>query len=86
MAPGSYLGFHSAAPETDPLVRDDATNAKIADYLRYMGAPKEIIELQPKAEPTEVNYINRDQAKAWGVLKERPPVSTGAGSRPVADQ
>jgi hypothetical protein len=81
MAPGTQLGFHSAAPETS-LVRHEETNRLIGIYLRQMGAPEQVIELQPKADPTTLNYVTRDQAQRWGILKDRPPAATEVKTRP----
>jgi uncharacterized protein YecT (DUF1311 family) len=80
MEPGSKLGFHSAFRDTGPKVRDDAYNKFVADYLTWMGAPQQIIDLQRKADPCCVNYVSYIQAKNWGVLKERPGLA-GATAR-----
>ena len=31
-----------------------------------------MIDLQPKADPSRLNYIDYNQAKAWGMLGDRP--------------
>jgi hypothetical protein len=87
MGLGTRLGFHSAYSETGPKIRSESANLLIAGYLRYMGAPQQIIDLQPKADPNGANYVSRDQAQRWGVLKGRPPPPEGrATSNPVVRQ
>jgi hypothetical protein len=65
------LGLHSASTESTGKRHEEA-NRKIAIYLKAMGAPQEVIDLQSKADPCCINYIDYTQAKAWGLLNERP--------------
>jgi uncharacterized protein YecT (DUF1311 family) len=69
---GTRLGFHSSRPETGEVVRDEYANKKVAEYLVYMGAPQQIIDLFPKADPCCLTYVSYSQAKNWGVLEEKP--------------
>jgi hypothetical protein len=66
------LGVHSAITEGEPTVRHEEANKIIAVYLRNMGAPQAMIDLQPLADPCCINYIDYAQAKKWGLLSERP--------------
>jgi hypothetical protein len=72
MDPGTRLGFHTTYSEDGKKRRDDESNKKIAAYLAWAGAPQQIIDLQPKADPCCLNYVSSDWAKKWGALKERP--------------
>lgn len=71
------LGFHSASMITGGQ-RDEGGNFKIAEYLRYLDTPQKVIDLQRKADPSSMSYINYAQAKAWGLLgpvkhQQKPP-------------
>jgi hypothetical protein len=66
------LGVHSAITEGERTVRHEGANKIIAVYLRNMGAPQAMIDLQPLADPCCINYIDYAQAKKWGLLSERP--------------
>ena len=60
------LGFHSAATtRSPPYKRSELSNAAIAAYMASMGVPQQVIDLQPKADPCCVNYVDYTQAKAW---------------------
>ena len=63
------LGLHSAITETGE--RHKEANEKIAIYMKEMGAPQPMIDLQPKADPCCINWVDYPQAKAWGLL-DRP--------------
>jgi hypothetical protein len=65
------LGFHSAS-KGDTYARFEEGNRKIAEYLTKLGTPQKVIDLQPKADPCCFNYIEYAQAKAWGLLSDRP--------------
>ncbi len=64
------LGFHSASDAS--RVRSERGNAKIAKFMAAMGIPQELIDLQPKADPCCVNYLNYAQAQAWKLLSGQP--------------
>jgi hypothetical protein len=65
------LGFHSVAyPNTE--MRNDEGNREFADFMRRIGVPQQVIDLQPMADPCCLNYVDYLQAKVWGLLKERP--------------
>jgi hypothetical protein len=67
------LGFHSARTQrTPPYERSERGNAIMAAYMAGIGVPQQVIELQPKADPCCLNYIDYAQAKAWGLLSDRP--------------
>jgi hypothetical protein len=67
------LGVHSASTEREPTgERHEEANRIIAVYMEYMGAPQEMIDLWPLADPCCINYIDYAQAKKWGLLSERP--------------
>jgi hypothetical protein len=68
--PHARLGFHSAG--WPPHKRSESGNAAEAAFMASMSAPKELIDLQPIADPCCVNYVNHAQAKAWGLLTDRP--------------
>ena len=69
----SRLGFHSAAMSwQQPYKRNEPANAAIAAYMAGMGVPQQVIDLQPKADPCCLNYVEYVQAKAWGLLSDRP--------------
>jgi hypothetical protein len=36
-----------------------------------LGVPQQVIDMQPKADPCCLNYIDHAQAKAWGLLSDR---------------
>jgi hypothetical protein len=67
------LGLHSALTESTGERYEEA-NRKIAIYLEAMGAPQEAIDLRSKADPCCINHIDYTQAKAWGLLNERPVI------------
>jgi hypothetical protein len=71
MDPGTRLGFHSAWPEGSPVTRDEHANKKVGEYLAWMGAPQQVIDFQPKADPCCLNYLSQKELKAMGALKER---------------
>jgi hypothetical protein len=67
------LGFHSAATtRRPPYKRSEVGNAAIAAYMASMGVPQQVIDLQPKADPCCLNYVEYAQAKAWGLVSDRP--------------
>ena len=66
------LGFHSAATPLKPPTRSEAGNRAWAAYLAEMGAPQQLIDLQPKADPCCLKYVDHARAKAWGLLSDRP--------------
>jgi hypothetical protein len=67
------LGFHSASVSlTERWKRNEDGNKIIALYLLGLGVPQQVIDLQPKADPCCVNYIDHTQAKAWGLLSDHP--------------
>jgi hypothetical protein len=66
------LGFHSAATAMrPPYKRNEPANGTIALYMARLGVPQQVIDLQPKADPCCLNYIDHAQAKAWGLLSDR---------------
>jgi hypothetical protein len=66
------LGFHSAATTpTPPYRRSEPGNARMATYMTGMGVPQQVIDLQPKADPCCLNYVDYAQAKAWRLLSDR---------------
>jgi hypothetical protein len=70
---GARLGFHSAATtRRPPFTRHEGANRAIAAYFRALGdVPEQLIELQPTADPSTLNYVTYAQAKAWGMLSDR---------------
>jgi len=62
------LGLHSAATSMGGK-RSDESNRRIAYYLREMDAPREFIDLWPRADPAGLNFVYFDQAKAWGLVE-----------------
>jgi hypothetical protein len=36
--------------------------------MASMGVPQQVVDLQPKADPCCLNYIDHAQAKDWGLL------------------
>jgi hypothetical protein len=64
------LGFHSAATgRSPPSERHERGNAAIAACMASMGVQaQQVIDLQPKADPCCLNYIDHAQAKDWGLL------------------
>jgi hypothetical protein len=63
------LGFHRAATRRrPPYERHERGNAAIAAYMASIGVPQQVIDLQPKADPCCLNYIDHAQAKDWGLL------------------
>jgi hypothetical protein len=70
--PSAKLGFHSASA-TFGGKRSENTNKKIGEYLRSMGAPQELIDLQPKADPCCVSLVSRETAVSWGLIATWPP-------------
>ena len=86
------LGFHSAATPLKPPTRSEAGNRAWAAYLAEMGVPQQLIDLQPKADPCCLKYVDHAQAKAWGLLSARsakqqalppPKVQQPAATRPA---
>jgi hypothetical protein len=69
------LGFPGASSAAD-----DFTHAVLAMYMKSMGAPQQLIDLQRLADPCCMNSIGYDQAKEWGVLSEIKPRSSPARS------
>jgi hypothetical protein len=66
------LGFHSTAKQNKPpYERSESGNAMVAVYMAGMGVPQQVIDLQPKADPCCLNYIDYAKAKAWGLLSDR---------------
>ena len=49
-----------------------------------LGVPQQLIELQPKADPCCVNYIDYAQAKAWGLVSDRSAKELQAMLTPTA--
>ena len=71
--PRARLGFHSARKQLKPpYERSEPGNAIQAAYMASIGVPQQVIDLQPKADPCCLNYIDHAQAKAWGLLSDRP--------------
>jgi hypothetical protein len=66
------LGLHSAGFIDRPWERAEKANKEIATWLKWAGAPQQMIELQPKADLYDINYVTYDMAKEWGILKPRP--------------
>jgi hypothetical protein len=60
------LGFHSVYDVWRQ--RSEDGNKKIAVYLKMMGAPQQLIDLQPIVDPCCLNFIDRDQALQWRLL------------------
>jgi hypothetical protein len=89
------LGFHSAATERrPPYERHERGNAAIAAYMASMGVPQQVIDLQPKADPCCLNYVEYAQANDWGLLSDRSakqqqalptPETQEPGSQEAAD-
>ena len=44
----------------------------IAAYMTRMGAPQQMINMQPKTESHLMKYVDYEQAKAWVLLNPRP--------------
>jgi hypothetical protein len=55
------LGFHSGS-HTETGKRLEEANEKIAIYMKQMGAPQPMIDLQPKADPCCINFVDFPQA------------------------
>jgi hypothetical protein len=51
-----------------------------------MGIPQKVIDLQPKADPCCLNYIDHAQAKALGLLSDRPANQQQALPTPFTQQ
>jgi hypothetical protein len=67
------LGVHSASTESGPHgKRHEEANKIIAVYLEHMGAPQEMIDLWPVADPCCINYSDFLQANKWGLVGQRP--------------
>jgi hypothetical protein len=83
------LGFHSAATgRSPPYERHERGNAAIAAYMASMGVQaQQVIDLQPKADPCCLNYIDHAEAKDWGLLngsaeqQQALPTHARAGGR-----
>jgi hypothetical protein len=58
----------------------------VADYMAGMGIPQKVIDLQPKADPCCLNYIDHAQAKALGLLSDRPANQQQALPTPFTQQ
>jgi len=76
------LGLHSAGTPGNPYVdwpplphRSEKLNKEIGIYLESMGAPQSVIDLWPQADPTAMNFITYSQARNWGLIRERPPIT-----------
>jgi hypothetical protein len=85
----SRLGFHSASPSKERRhERDEEGNIQIAFYMRMIGVPQQVIELQPKADPCCFNYVDYKQARAWGLLEGQKlaPGEIAAPSAPSGRQ
>jgi hypothetical protein len=52
---------------------DDLKHAVLAIYVKSMGAPQQLIDLQRLADPCCMNSIGYDEAKEWGLLSEIKP-------------
>jgi hypothetical protein len=64
------LGFHSASRLKERRYeRDQEGNIQIAFYMRIIGVPQQVIDLQSKADPCCFNYVDYKQARAWGLLE-----------------
>jgi hypothetical protein len=66
------LGLHSAAAGGN---RNDEFNRRITYYLREMDAPREFIDLWPRADPSGMNFVYLEQAEAWGLVENVSPSS-----------
>ena len=66
------LGLHSASTWEPPYERYEPGNTAIAAFLTELDIPHPVIALQPKADPCCLNYIDHEQANAWGLLSARP--------------
>lgn len=65
----SRLGFHTAIRlPVGSNIRHEEGNAFIGQFMRGMGAPQALVELQPKAEACCFSYVSHDKAEAWGLL------------------
>jgi hypothetical protein len=71
------LGFHSAAATLyPPYERYEQGDLIMGKYLAALGVPKEVIDLQPQADPCCFNYVGHEQAQAWGLLGKVPETQT----------
>jgi hypothetical protein len=81
------LGFHSVSKQgKPPYERSEPGNARVAAHLAVMGVPQQVIDLQPKADPCCINYIDHAQAKAWALLSDRPAKQQQALPTPETQQ
>jgi hypothetical protein len=62
------IGVHSTSFPENRRKRNDDGNLKYGAHLRKMGASEQLIGLQPRAEPWEMDYVNHDTARAWGLI------------------
>jgi hypothetical protein len=46
-------------------------NAIVGAFMREMGVPQQVIDLQLKADPCCFNHVDHAQAEAWGLLSDR---------------
>jgi hypothetical protein len=67
------LGFPGASSAADAL-----KHAVLAIYMKSMGAPQQLIDLQRLADPCCMNSIGYDEAKEWGLLNEIKPRNSPA--------
>ena len=65
------LGVHSAS--TSEGKRNDEGNELIAIFYRYMGAPREMVDLQSKTSPSALKYLGYQQLLKWGLLQGLNP-------------
>jgi hypothetical protein len=73
--PHARLGVHSAALVDDRSKRNELGNQALAEYMRELNVPQQVIELQPKAWPCCLNYITYNQARAWGLINTEQQTS-----------
>ena len=84
--PRARLGFHSAAIDSrPPYKRSEPGNAAEAAYMTELRVPQQVIDLQPKADPCCLNYVDRARAQTWGLLSD-PPAKQLALPTPQAQQ
>jgi hypothetical protein len=63
------LGFHSARADALSWERHEPGNKAMAAYMRGLGdVPQQLIDIQPKADPLSMLFIDHAEAVDWGLV------------------
>ena len=72
----AQIGMHSSGTRDDPPKRNEWGNLVVTKYLAAIGVPQEIVNRFTVTDPSGMDYIGYDEARALGLLYQQPKLST----------